>query len=117
MHGEKVDQLLTESKTGLFLKFSHPFCFYTLFCHSIGGMVFTSHIFGISEDSTIFGLNEPPKVTNHTPSRETRMPLTAKNLQEKDKYGKVVVSYKRKYVHEVLVDCLVKLAQEKSVVR
>ena len=28
-----------------------------------------------------------------------------------------VVSYKRKYVHEVLVNCLVKLAQEKSVVR
>ena len=30
---------------------------------------------------------------------------------------KVVVTYKRKYVHEVLVNCLVKLAQEKSVVR
>ena len=29
----------------------------------------------------------------------------------------VVVSYKRKYVHEVLVNCLLKLAQEKSVVR
>ena len=28
-----------------------------------------------------------------------------------------VVSYKRKYVHQVLVNCLVKLAQEKSVVR
>ena len=30
---------------------------------------------------------------------------------------RVVVSYKRKYVHEVLVNCLVKLAEEKSVVR
>ena len=30
---------------------------------------------------------------------------------------RVVVSYKRKYVHEVLVNCLVKLAQKKSVVR
>ena len=30
---------------------------------------------------------------------------------------RVVVSYKRKYVHEVLVNCLVKLAQEKNVVR
>ena len=30
---------------------------------------------------------------------------------------KVVVSYKRKYVHQVLVNGLVKLAQEKSVVR
>ena len=30
---------------------------------------------------------------------------------------RIVVSYKRKYVHEVLVDCLFKLAQEKSVVR
>ena len=30
---------------------------------------------------------------------------------------KVVVSYKRKYVHKVLVNCLVKLAQERSVVR
>ena len=30
---------------------------------------------------------------------------------------RVVVSYKRKYVHKVLVNCLVKLAQEKSVVR
>ena len=27
---------------------------------------------------------------------------------------RVVVSYKRKYVHEVLVNCLVKLVQEKS---
>ena len=30
---------------------------------------------------------------------------------------KVVVSYKRKYVHEVLVNCLFKLAQDKSVIR
>ena len=30
---------------------------------------------------------------------------------------RVVVSYKRKYVQDVLVNCLVKLAQEKSVVR
>ena len=30
---------------------------------------------------------------------------------------RVVVSYKEKYVHKVLVNCLVKLAQEKSVVR
>ena len=30
---------------------------------------------------------------------------------------RIVVSYKGKYVHEVLVNCLFKLAQEKSVVR
>ena len=30
---------------------------------------------------------------------------------------RVVVSYKRKYMHKVLVNRLVKLAQEKSVVR
>ena len=30
---------------------------------------------------------------------------------------KFVVSYKQKYVHEVLANCLVKLSQEKSVVR
>ena len=30
---------------------------------------------------------------------------------------RVVVSYKRKYVHEVLVNCLVKLVLETSVVR
>ena len=30
---------------------------------------------------------------------------------------RIVVSYKRKYVHKVLVNCLFKLAQEKSVVR
>ena len=30
---------------------------------------------------------------------------------------RVVVGYKPKYVHEVLVNCLFKLAQEKSVVR
>ena len=30
---------------------------------------------------------------------------------------RIVVSYKRKYVHEVLVNCLVKLTQEKIVVR
>ena len=29
---------------------------------------------------------------------------------------RVIVSYKRKYAHEVLVNCLVKPAQEKSVV-
>ena len=29
---------------------------------------------------------------------------------------RIVVSYKQKYVHEVLVNCLVKVAQEKSVV-
>ena len=31
--------------------------------------------------------------------------------------SRMVVSYKRKYVHEVLVNPLVNLAQEKSVVR
>ena len=36
---------------------------------------------------------------------------------ESFKKGTVVVSYKRKYVHKVLVNCLFKLAQEKSVVR
>ena len=30
---------------------------------------------------------------------------------------RVVVTYKRKYVHKVLVNCLAKLAQEKCVVR
>ena len=30
---------------------------------------------------------------------------------------KVVVSYKRKYVQEVLVNCLFKLAREKSMIR
>ena len=30
---------------------------------------------------------------------------------------RVVVSYKQKYAHKVLVNCLIKLAQEKSVVR
>ena len=30
---------------------------------------------------------------------------------------RIVVSYKQKYAHEVLVNCLFKLAQEKSVVR
>ena len=30
---------------------------------------------------------------------------------------RIVVSYKQKYVHKVLVNCLVKLAQEKSEVR
>ena len=32
-------------------------------------------------------------------------------------FKRVVVSYKLKYVHEALVNCLVKLAQEKSVAR
>ena len=34
-----------------------------------------------------------------------------------DHSRRVVVSYKRKYLHEVLVNCLFKLAQEESVVR
>ena len=34
-----------------------------------------------------------------------------------DHSRRIVVSYKRKYGHEVLVNCLFKLAQENSVVR
>ena len=34
-----------------------------------------------------------------------------------ESFKRIVVSYKRKYVHEVLVNCFFKLAQEKSVVR
>ena len=34
-------------------------------------------------------------------------------LPSADSFKKGFVSYKRKYVHEVLVNCLVKLAQEK----
>ena len=34
-------------------------------------------------------------------------------LPSADHSRRVVVSYKRKYVHEVLVNCLFKLAQEK----
>ena len=41
---------------------------------------------------------------------------TAIHLPSADS-SRVVVSYKRKYVHKVLVNCLVKLAQEKSVIR
>ena len=39
------------------------------------------------------------------------------NLLPSSDSRRVVVSYKRKYVHEVLVNHLVKLAQKKSVVR
>ena len=39
---------------------------------------------------------------------------TAILLPSADSRRVVVVSYKRKYVHEVLVNCLVKLAQEKT---
>ena len=35
-------------------------------------------------------------------------------LPSAESFKKVVVSYKRKYVHEVLVNCLFKLAQEKE---
>ena len=38
-------------------------------------------------------------------------------LLPSDDSRKVAVSYKRKYEHKVLVNCLVQLAQEKSVVR
>ena len=38
-------------------------------------------------------------------------------LPSADSRLRVVVSYKQKYVHEVLVNCLVNLAQEKSQVR
>ena len=31
--------------------------------------------------------------------------------------SRMVISYKRKYIHKVLVNCLVKLAEEKSVVK
>ena len=38
-------------------------------------------------------------------------------LPSADSLRRVVVNYKRKYVHKVLITCLFKLAQEKSVVR
>ena len=38
-------------------------------------------------------------------------------LPSAESLRRIVVSYKGKYVHEVLVNCLFKLAQEKSVVR
>ena len=38
-------------------------------------------------------------------------------LLPSDDSRQVVVSYKRKYVHKVLINCLFKLAQENSVVR
>ena len=38
-------------------------------------------------------------------------------LPSAESFKKGFVSYKRKYVHEVLVNCLFKLAQEKSVFR
>ena len=41
----------------------------------------------------------------------TAIPLTSADSR------RIVVSYKGKYVQEVLVNCFVKLAQEKSVVR
>ena len=37
-------------------------------------------------------------------------------LPSAESFRRIVVSYKRKYVHKVLVNCLFKLAQEKSVV-
>ena len=43
--------------------------------------------------------------------------ISTANLFPSADSRRVVVSYKRKYVREVLVNCLVKLAQEKSVVR
>ena len=38
-------------------------------------------------------------------------------LPSAESFKNIVVSYKLKYVHEILVNCLLKLAQEKSVVR
>ena len=35
-------------------------------------------------------------------------------LTSAESFKKVVISYKRKYVHEILVNCLFKLAQEKK---
>ena len=51
---------------------------------------------------TFMGIDYEITMANLLPSVDPRM---------------VVVSYKRKYLHEVLVNRLVKLAQEKSVIR
>ena len=68
-------------------------------------------------------LTADPGVTSSIPARshifvETDHEIisTAILLPSAD-LRRVVVSYKRKYVHEVLVNCLVKLAREKSEVK
>ena len=69
-------------------------------------------------------LTEDPGVASWIPAR----PILSWRLNDREIISTVIllpsadsrraiVSYKRKYVHEVLVNCLVKLAQEKSVVR
>ena len=63
-----------------------------------------------------------PGVTSSIPARfntfvEIDHEIISTAILPSSESKRVVVSYKQKYVHEVLVNSLVKLAQEKSVVR
>ena len=64
-----------------------------------------------------------PGVLSSIPARSHTFPeidhkiISTTILLPSTESKRVVVSYKRKYVYKVLVNCLVKLAQEKSVVR
>ena len=66
-------------------------------------------------------LTAVPGVASSIPARSDtfakidREIISAAILLPSNDSRRVVVSYKRKYVHEVLVNCLVKLAQEKVV--
>ena len=68
-------------------------------------------------------LTADPGVASSIPPRSHAFVMIDKeiismvNLHPSAESRRVVVSYKRKYVHKVLVNCLVKLAREISVVR
>ena len=57
-------------------------------------------------------MTSPKPVTNYLVEIDHETISTAILLPSADS-RRVIVSYKRKYVHTVLVNCLVKLAQEK----
>ena len=60
---------------------------------------------------------DPGPVPNFHGDCSYRFMLSTAILLPSADSRRVVVSYKQKHVHEVLVNCLVKLVQEKSVVR
>ena len=74
--------------------------------------------------ATVASLTADPGVASSIPARshtfveiDYEIISTVNLLPQLNHSRRIVVSYKRKYVHEVLVNCLIKLAQKKSVVR
>ena len=81
-------------------------------CSTVGNMPDCRYV-----SDCIFGVPSSIPAWSHTFRAIDREIISTPILLPYSDSRRVVVSYKQKHVHKVLVNCLVKLAQEKSMVR